>query len=471
MDIRTELAWIAGRLGSIGYRGVVGSDVRIAGVSIDSRTDCSGKLFIALEGENHDGNDFVTQAIENGAAAAIVRSGTEPGLLPSAGQVPLLGVQDTLKALQHIATAWLEKIGPKVVGITGSTGKTGTKQLAASIIGTRYRVHATAGNLNNEIGLPLTLLSMPGDTEVLVAEMGASHIKDIKLLASMARPEIGIITNIGPGHLEHFGSIKDVAAAKSELVEALGEGMTAVLPIDDEFFEFMTGRTKARVVSFGFGEGADYRITQVVRKEGPGYTFDLSGTSMETNRYGRHHLLNTAAAVAAAGVLGITPGEASASVSEAGVVEGRGDVYDIAGITFVDDSYNSNPSSLKAAVEAFMEMPSDGRRWLVLGDMLEFGEASAELHAEMGAFCGKAGVDGLLTLGTHSMALSREAAVQRKAPENVSHFLDAETLAAYLDSFLGEGDLVLVKGSRSMKTEKVIGEIERLRKVERRRVD
>ncbi|HSG28765.1 MAG TPA: cyanophycin synthetase, partial [Candidatus Krumholzibacterium sp.] len=146
-------------------------------------------------------------------------------------------------------------------------------------------------------------------------------------------------------------------------------------------------------------------------------------------------------------------------------------VYDVAGITFIDDSYNSNPSSLKAAVEAFMEIPSGGRRWLVLGDMLELGDSSAELHAEMGVFCGKAGVDGLLTLGTHSMDLSREAAVQRKAPGNVSHFLDAETLAAYLDSFLAEGDLVLVKGSRSMRTEKVIAEIERLREVERRRVD
>ncbi|HSG27479.1 MAG TPA: Mur ligase family protein, partial [Candidatus Krumholzibacterium sp.] len=225
MDIRTELAWIAGRLGSIGYRGVVGSDVRIAGVSIDSRTDCSGRIFVALEGQNHDGNDYVVQAIENGAAAAIVRSGTESGLLAAAGQVPLLGVQDTLKALQHIASSWLEKTGPKVVGITGSTGKTGTKELTASILGIKYRVHATEGNLNNEIGLPLTLLSMPEHTEVLVAEMGASHKKDIKLLASIARPEIGIITNIGPGHLEHFGSIRDVAAAKSELVEALGEGM------------------------------------------------------------------------------------------------------------------------------------------------------------------------------------------------------------------------------------------------------
>lgn len=447
------------------------SGIEVNGVAIDSRQDCTGKLFFAIRGENTDGHEFIEEAVEHGAVALVVeRSAYDAGNSTETG-IPLFDLPDTLEALQTLASLWREKVGPTVIGITGSTGKTGTKELAAAILATRYRVHFTKGNLNNHIGLPLTILSMPEDTEVLVAEMGANHKNEIKQLASIARPSIGVITNIGPGHLEHFGSVKGVARAKAELIEGLGEDCTAVLPADDEYFEFLRSRTKAGVVSFGFSEGADFRIEKIEKKEGGGYSFTLRDTIMETGRYGRHHLLNAAAVLAAVSDLEITPAEAASVISEVRPFEGRGNIYELAGITFIDDSYNSNPLSLQTAIEAFMEMETKGRRWLVLGDMLELGEASVQLHAEMGVLCGKAGVDGLLTLGKDTVELNRAAAMQRKAPGDISHFIDAAKLAAYLDSFLQAGDCVLVKGSRGMRMESVISEIESLREAEKKAVD
>lgn len=427
-------------------------------------------MFFAIRGENENGHAFLDDAVSSGAAALVVNADEKGTVSGMAGSVPVIEVEDTVKALQALASAWRDRVDPLVIGITGSTGKTGTKNLAARIASARYRVHSTKGNFNNHIGVPLTILSMPEDTEVLIAEMGANHKKEITLLASIAKPDIGVITNIGPGHLEFFGSLKGVASAKAELVESLESGGTAVLPADDEFFEFLKGRTKAGVLSFGYSDEAVFRIEDVRKKEGAGYLFRLAEAELETCRYGRHHLLNAAAAIAAASKLGISPAEAAGAVASAEAAAGRGEVYEIAGITFIDDSYNSNPASLMSSVDAFMEMEVAGRRWLVLGDMLELGEASAGLHSEMGIYCGKAGVDGLLTLGEDTVELNRAAAVQRKAPGDISHFVDAVKLAAYLDSFLEEGDAVLVKGSRGMRMEKVMEEIELLRKAGKRRI-
>ena len=211
------------------------------------------------------------------------------------------------------------------------------------------------------------------------------------------------------------------------------------------------------------------RIEEVEAREGGGYTFSIGGNAMEIRRFGRHNLLNAGVAAAVAGLLDVPAPETAAAIAESVPFEGRGVVFDIAGITFVDETYNSNPGSLKAALDAFMEMPLEGRRWLVLGDMLELGESAGELHEEAGVVCGKAGVDGIITLGNETVELNRSAAVQRKAPEVISHFLDAANLAAYLDGLLAEGDGVLVKGSRGMRMETVIDEIEKRREAERRR--
>ena len=433
----------------------------VAGVTTDSRTGTDGMLFVALKGEGGDGHDFIAEAVAGGAAALLVER--DRGAREAAPGLAVFEVRDTLEGLQTLAAAWRDRIDPKVVAITGSSGKTTAKELTAAVLSGRYSVHATSGNLNNHIGVPLTILSMPEGTEVLVTEMGANHKGEIAKLCAIARPDVGVVMNIGPSHLEFFGTLKGVAKAKSELVTSLGQDGTAVLPADDDFFGFLAERTKAPVVSFGFSEKADVRIEDIESREGGGYTFVIGGTGMEIRRFGRHHLLNAGAAAAVAGLLEVPAPEAAAAIAETGAVDGRGVVFDVAGITFVDETYNSNPASLRAAVDAFMEMPLEGRRWLVLGDMLELGKTAGELHEEAGAYCGKAGFDGIITLGDETVELNRAAAVQRRAPEIISHFLDAANLAAYLDGLLAEGDGVLVKGSRGMRMETVIEEIEKRR--------
>ena len=438
-------------------------------MTTDSRTDMDGKLFVALKSDSGDGHDFIAEAAVAGAAALLVERGRGPAAKEAASGLPVFEVRDTLEGLQVLASAWRDRVDPKVVAITGSSGKTTVKEITAAVLSGRYSVHATSGNFNNHIGVPLTILSMPEGTEVLVTEMGANHKGEIARLCAIARPDVGVVTNIGPCHLEFFGTLKGVAKAKSELVESLGEDGTAVLPADDDFFEFLAERSKAPVVSFGFSGKADVRIEDIESREGGGYTFAIDGTGMEIRRFGRHNLLNAGAAAAVAGLLEVSAPETAAAIAETGAFDGRGIVLDVAGITIIDETYNSNPASLRAAVDAFMEMSLEGRRWLVLGDMLELGKTAGELHEGAGAFCGKAGVDGIITLGEKTVELNRAAAVQRRAPEIISHFLDAVNLAAYLDSLLAEGDGVLVKGSRGMRMETVIEEIKKRRDAERRR--
>ena len=462
---------MAESLREAGFEGEHAPDGSIEAVTVDTRKGCTGALFVALQGSRSDGHDFLEDAIAQGAAALLV-SQEHAG---AAGEVsagkPVFAVPDTLAALQALAEAYRNRVNPRVVAVTGTTGKTETKDFIASILAERFTVHATPGNLNNHIGLPLTIFGMAGGEDVLVVEMGANHEKEIGRLSEIAKPEVGVITNIGPGHLEFFGSLEGVASAKAELLESLPESGTAVLPADDEFFQFLSQRTKGRVVSFGFDEGSDWRIEDLTRDGRSGYLFSLKGVEIPLRRFGRHHVLNAAAAAAACSLLGSSGGEIASGISGTKIPESRGVLYDIDGVLFIDDSYNSNPASLAAAVSALMEIETDGNRWLALGDMLELGERSLDLHRESGEVCGKAGVDGIVTLGTETVELSRSAAEQRRAPERISHFIVTAKLAAYLNTCLMKGDIVLVKGSRGMRMEGVIETMEELRGVQRRRVD
>ncbi|MFO7916256.1 MAG: UDP-N-acetylmuramoyl-tripeptide--D-alanyl-D-alanine ligase [Candidatus Krumholzibacteriales bacterium] len=462
-----ELSWIAGSLGEGSYRGKGIPEGSVAGVSIDTRTGCEGMIFVALEGEKKCGNHYIEEAVESGAGALLISGAgnirQEPG-------VPVFIVEDTLKALQKLAADYRSGSAARCIGITGTAGKTETKELITAMLSKRYRVHSTRGNYNNHIGVPLTILSMEEDTEVIVVEMGANHEKEIELLASIARPEIGVITNIGPGHLEYFGSLEGVARAKSELLRALPSNGRAVLPADSKFLETLSGSVEGEIITFGFSEEADWRIEITGNKDTGGYSFELGGEDMETDIPGRYHLLNIAASAAAASCAGVGAGEIAGAVRNFRPVDRRGIIYLVDEILFVNDSYNSNPLSLKSSIEGFMEMPVSGRRWLVLGDMLELGEASGELHRQMGEFCGKAGVYGLVTLGEDTVFISREAAGGSKAPEKISHFVNIDKLSHFLNGLLENGDAVLVKGSRDMGMWRVIDGIEKLRETGRERV-
>jgi UDP-N-acetylmuramoyl-tripeptide--D-alanyl-D-alanine ligase len=470
-DIKAELRWVAEALERAGYRGGDPGEGSLVGVSTDTRKGCDRMLFVALKGDGADGHAFLKEAIAKGAAALLVSSSRRSASVRLARSIPVFDVPDTLLGLQTLAAAYRERVNPRVIAVTGSTGKTGTKDFIASILAQRLRVHATPGNLNNHIGLPLTLLGMEGGEEICVTEMGANHKKEIKTLADIAKPEIGVVTNIGSSHLEFFGSPKGVASAKAELLEALPTSGTAVLPADDEFIDFLKEHTKARTVTFGFSEGADRRITGLERREGTGYRFNIGDLAVELARFGAHHVLNAAAAAVASSVVGATPDDIAAGIAKAKVSAGRGVLLEVGGVLFFDESYNSNPQSLRAAVAAFMEIPAAGRRWLVLGDMLELGASSEALHRDAGVLCGRTRVDGIFTLGGESIELSRAAAEQRRSANHITHFLDVEKLARYLDELLAPGDVVLLKGSHGMHMEKVLSEIERSRNLERRRVD
>ena len=446
-------------------------DGSIERISIDTRGECRNALFVAFMGEDRDGHAYLAEAVERGAVALLVSKRYEKKAIDMDKVHALFTTEDTLAAIQTLAASYRAQVNPRVVAVTGSTGKTGTKDFIASILSKRFNVHSTPGNLNNHIGLPLTLLGMEGGEDVLVTEMGANHKGEIERLSQIARPDLGVVTNIGPGHLEFFGSLEGVAAAKAELIESLPDSGTAILPSDDEFYAFLRERTGASVVSFGFEDGADWKIEDLARFEKSGYRFTLKDNEIVLKRFGKHHVLNATAAAAACSALGSAPDEISEGIAGARIQAGRGVAYDIGGVLLVDDSYNSNPASLRVAVEAFMEMEVERVRWLVLGDMLELGEQSLELHRESGKMCGKAGVDGLLTIGEYTVELNRTAAEQRKAPGKISHFIDMETLVSHLHENLDEGDAVLVKGSRGMGMERVIEAIERLRNAEKRRVD
>jgi UDP-N-acetylmuramoyl-tripeptide--D-alanyl-D-alanine ligase len=469
--MKADLVWVAGALRRAGYRGPDPHAGAVTRVSIDTRADCSGALFVALAGANADGHEYLREAIERGAVALLVARSRLDEAVAEAGNTPVFDVPDTLAGLQAIASAWRERVNPRVIAVTGSTGKTGTKDFAAAILARRFAVHATPGNLNNHIGLPLTILGMEDGAEICVTEMGANHRKEITALCDIAKPAIGVVTNIGPAHLEYFGSLKGVAAAKAELVEALPPSGTAVLPADDEFASFLASRTRARAIAVGFSESADRRIAELEGREGGGYRFRIGDILLEIGRHGRHHIMNAAMAAVVGEILEIPPLDIAAAVAETHSAPGRGAVYDIAGILFMDESYNANPASLRAAVDAFAEMAGNGRRWFVLGDMLELGAESAELHREAGVYCGRAKSDGILTLGTESVELSRAAAEQRKSPEHITHFIDANALAAHLDGLLRPGDLVLIKGSRLMRMETIMDRIEQARGARRRRIN
>jgi len=468
---RAKLGWIAEVLKKEGFQGRDIPDGVVEGVSIDTRKGCRNALFVALRGANSDGHGFLSAAVQGGAKAVIVRKDMVDAVRDATEGVFVFDVKDTLTALQLIASAYRETINPRVIAVTGSTGKTTTKELVASVLSTKYRVHATPGNLNNHIGLPLTVLGMEEDDEVLVTEMGANHRNEIKTLCKIARPTYGAITNIGPVHLEFFGNLKGVARAKAELVESLPESGKAILPADSEFFEFLEGRSKAPVLSFGYSEGSSYRISTVERVGDKGYRFKISDSELVIGFRGKHNILNAAVAYVVGKVFDLSDEDISEGLEKAVQPDSRGGTFELDGIKIIDDTYNSNPSSLKAAVEMLMEMPVEGKRWLVLGDMLELGSESKKLHEEAGVMCGRAGVDGLVTIGEDTVELNRAAAAQRKAPRRISHFLDPKKLAGFLNDLIKPGDCILVKGSRGMRMEQVIEELEVLRGTERKRVD
>lgn len=416
-----------------------GHDLTVEAVSTDSRSLQPGDLFVALRGERFDAHDFVGQP---GMTAALVEQLCE-------SPISQILVEDTLAALGLLAQRWRARFAMPIVGLTGSNGKTTVKEMISAILALRGRVHATRGNLNNHIGVPLTLLKLRASHDFGVIEMGANHAGEIAYLAGLARPDIGLITNAGPAHLEGFGSIEGVVRAKGELFESLGETQTAVINADDAAFgRWCAMAAPARLCAFGFSDTAEIRGLHfddgVLSLTSPHGTIDIS-----LPLSGRHNALNALAAIAVGTQLGIALKDAKAGLESMLPVGGRlCRLPGLFGSTLIDDSYNANPASMAAALDVLAGLP--GERWFVMGDMGELGPDAATLHAQMGRKARDCGIERLYAVGP----LCRAAA--DAFGEGVRYFEAVETLIDALKGELNADVTVLIKASRSAKLERVV---------------
>jgi UDP-N-acetylmuramoyl-tripeptide--D-alanyl-D-alanine ligase len=433
---------------------------RVAAVGTDSRSLPSASLFVALRGASFDGHDFVAQAAKQGAVAALVdRAGADRA---RAAGIPLLVVEDTLAGLTAMARWARGALARKVVGVTGSNGKTTTKEMVAAVLATRGAVHKTAGNLNNQIGLPLTLLAWPAETWAAVLEMGMSGLGEIAHLCEVARPDVGLITMVGPAHLEQLGTLENIARAKAELFAGLPATGVGVVNTDDALVQAMAvpllgARPR---VSFGRAADADVRVLGAVPRGTSFQQLELSvqgrALSAELPLPGSHNALNAAAAVAAGLALGVDPEAAMRALAGVAVPGGRMRVVERqGGVSYVDDSYNANPSSMQAGFETLRSL-TRGRRLAVLGDMLELGPTTAALHREVGLMAARSGVDVVFALGPFGTEV---AAGARAGGADGRAFADMSALLADLDTLLQPGDWVLVKGSRGMKMERAVAHL------------
>jgi UDP-N-acetylmuramoyl-tripeptide--D-alanyl-D-alanine ligase len=428
------------------------------GYSIDSRTVRPGELFFAVKGEHLDGHDFVEHSLNRGALAAVVEK-TE--LARYSNATPLLAVEDTLVALQTLATAVRKKWGKTAIGVTGSMGKTTTKEALSHLLSIKYRVHRTKGNFNNHFGLPLGLLTLEPEHDLAVVEMGMSNAGEIATLARIALPNQGVVTNVAPVHLESFDSIAGIARAKYELIEALPNNGTAVLNADDEYVSQFGRNFKGNVIRFGFKSSADVRAENVELLGPEGVRFDLIGRDMRQSvlspLMGKHNVYNVLAAAALALEHGITPSEIASALPTLQPADKRGQVVQVDNIAVLYDCYNSSPKALMAAVDTLAAM--SGRRHIVVaGEMLELGSNGEELHRECGRYIAGAQARGNkidFLLGVRGLAEAMVEAAQKAgmeaafvaAPEEAGDWLARETR---------EGDVVLLKASRGVKLEKAL---------------
>ncbi|MGH8460229.1 MAG: UDP-N-acetylmuramoyl-tripeptide--D-alanyl-D-alanine ligase [Stenotrophobium sp.] len=424
-----------------------GADTLFNRVITDTRQLLPGDLFVALQGENFDGHEFVRRAGSLGAVGALVSRQVDC-------ELPQLIVPDTLRALQDYAAAWRGEFNLPVVAVTGSNGKTTTKQLLAAIFAARGPVLATAGNLNNHIGLPLTLLSLRREHRTAVIEMGASHAGEIALLTRLTRPDIGVVTQAADAHLEGFGSREGVARAKGELFAGLGHGI-AVINADDAYAPLWREMARpAAMINFGFSEQADVRALNLESLPAAGGSrFELLAPggrqAVSLPLPGQHNVSNALAAAACAVALGMDLHDIAAGLARVQSAQGRVNwKVTPQGARLLDDSYNANPSSLRAGMELLATLP--GQRWLVLGDMAELGSDAPRLHAEAGAIARDLGLDRVYALG----ALAGAAAKAFGA--GGSTFENHEALANALRPHLNTNVALLVKGSRSARMERVV---------------
>jgi UDP-N-acetylmuramoyl-tripeptide--D-alanyl-D-alanine ligase len=448
--LSTVATWAGGR--ALSGR----ADLLVSNVCTDSRALQCGDFFVALRGERFDAHAFLGEAAERGAIGALVE--TAPvGLDPAFAVVQ---VSDVLGGLQSLAGAYRSSLASKVVCITGSNGKTSTKDLTAGVLGRRWLVNKTAGNLNNHIGLPLTLLRATREHEAQVVEIGMNHPGEIAPLANLARPDVAIVTNVGVAHIEHMGSSEAIALEKGMLAEAVHAGGTVVLNADDRFTPGIARRTSARVITAGL-DGGDVRATDL-EQTNSGMKFRLHATGQcvraELPVIGAHMVQNAALACAAGLALGLSLEECAAGFAELQLTKGRLTIREVGSVQIIDDTYNANPDSMVAALRTLAKVGGGGRRFAVLGKMGELGQASEEGHRRAGVAAGEVGIPWLIAVGEEARWIAEAA--QTGGVPNVRWVPTVDEAIETLRAEIRSGDVVLVKGSRSAKMERVVQALE-----------
>jgi UDP-N-acetylmuramoyl-tripeptide--D-alanyl-D-alanine ligase len=434
----------------------------LAGVSIDSRTIRTGELFVAIHGPRHDGHDHVLAAFGAGAIAALVAAEKVGGYAHEV-QAKCVVVGDTFVALKQFARAVREAWGGKIAGVTGSVGKTTTKEILAALLGARFRVLKSEGNFNNEYGLPLTLFRLDEAHRAAVLEMGMSRRGELSRLAEIARPDVGVVTRVSPAHLEFFASVDEIALAKRELIEGLnGQGSTAVLNADDRRVAAFGSHAPGRVLTYGIENRAFFMAENIEDRGALGTTFDYVSPEgrvrLELALPGRHVIANALASLAAASVWGTGIEEARAVLPSLKPPAMRGELLRFSdGAALINDSYNSSPAALEAMTSLLAATPGFKRRILAAGEMRELGETSAELHREAGRFAARGGaIDWVIGVAGDAIQLVAGAVDAGLAPEHAKWFQTSEEAAEFLRDLLGPGDLLLVKGSRGVRMERVV---------------
>jgi len=451
--VRT-LEWVRDALEAAGAltRWHAPADVSWTGATIDNRADCSGRLFFALSGERVDGHRFVRDAFAAGSPAVVV---SDPSVADAmeAQSIPYFLVRDTRGTLFELARAYRRHLAARVVAITGSGGKTTTKEYVRAVLRAKYRVHANRGNLNSLVGVPLTILEADEHCEYLVCEVGANHLGEIDALGGLLAPDVAAITNIGDAHVGYFGSRAAIADEKGSLLKHLARGGVAVLPRDDEFFEKLGAKVQGRVFSFGRSPAADFRLGNVTFSEGL-LRFSVNGEPLSLSAVGEYNAVNACAAFAVGDACGVDARRMRDALASVPATPGRGRVHVVGGVTIIDESYNASPASVKQSLAMLASLPAQ-RRVAVLGDMRELGEETDALHAGVGAVAAASSIDKLYWVGEKSAVVAAAARAHRADFVVEVHTDIAALVAAYAHD-AKDGDAVLVKGSRAMKLDEFV---------------
>ena len=442
---------VADTIGAVAPGAGEGLQLDFSSVSTDTRKIGKGALFFAIKGPNFDGHDFLKEAKEKGAAGAVISDDT--ACIPP--DFAVFRVKNTVKALGDLARFHRTRYDIPVIALTGSNGKTTTKEMLALILSAKYNVLKNEGTENNFIGVPQTLLKLNKDHNIAVLELGTNHFGEIAYLSDIVQPNCGMIINIGPSHLEFFGSVENVMKEKLDLLKRIGEDASTIVNGDDDGLVDAAKKLCEEIVTFGLNDGCDF-MAERIQESDCGINFALNDTYLVKLRMlGRHNVYNALAAIAAASLYGIEPGDAAKALQGFVLPKLRMEYQKCDGIEFIFDCYNSNPASLRSAIETLRDMGRGGRKVLIAGDMLELGASGQELHREIGRFAARAKIDLFASVGPLSRYILEGAQEEGIGGESLLRFENSVEAAKALKDILREGDLVLVKGSRGMKMEEI----------------